>query len=191
MVKILLKTIILVFIILSIYFIVNPSACSNFMMGRVTNVTDTQPTQELLPGEHEKMFVPSGDKPLAQPYQGSSSTAAGVKSYSADESQAYPMQDNAPVVGITDTNTMKEPAMPTYSQDDIDYAVASRYVELEQEYAKLNKTGKDTAKEISSIVMDDFELTQQEWEAFLERATASNLFNKVRTDLSAKQNAEK
>lgn len=174
MVKILLKTIILVFIILSIYFIVNPSACSNFMMGRVTNITDTQPTQELLPGEHERLFVPQGDKPLAP----------------AQEPQDYPAQDNMPVVGITDTNTMKEPAMPTYSQDDIDYAVASRYVELEQEYAKLNKTGKDTAKEISAIVMDDFELTQQEWEAFLERATASNLFNKVRTELSAKQNAE-
>ena len=182
MVKIILKTIILVFIILSIYFIVNPSACANFMMGRVTNVTDTQPTQELLPGEHERLFAPSGDKPLAR--------APHAEPLPGEEPQTYPGQE-PPVVGITDTNTMKEPAMPTYSQDDIDYAVASRYVELEQEYAKLGKSGKDAAKEISAVVMDDFELSQQEWEAFLERATASNLFNKVRSELAAKQNAEK
>ena len=40
MLKILLKAAILVFIILSIYFIVNPAACSNLMMGRVTNSTE-------------------------------------------------------------------------------------------------------------------------------------------------------
>jgi len=51
----------------------------------------------------------------------------------------------------------------------------------------LGKTGKDIAKELSYTVMDDFELTQQEWEAFLARATASNLFEKVRTDLEKKK----
>ena len=56
-------------------------------------------------------------------------------------------------------------------------------MELENEYAKLGKTGKDIAKEISYTVMDDFEMTQSEWESFLERATASNLFNKVRKEL--------
>ena len=89
--------------------------------------------------------------------------------------------------GITDTNTLSEqqaqPPLTSYSQDDIDYAIASRYVELENEYAKLGKTGKDIAKEISYTVMDDFEMTQSEWESFLERATASNLFNKVRKEM--------
>ena len=70
----------------------------------------------------------------------------------------------------------------SYSQDDIDYAIASRYVELENEYAKNNMLGKDTAQEISYIVMDDFELTQQEWESFLQRATESNLFDKIRSE---------
>ena len=79
----------------------------------------------------------------------------------------------------------QEQTAPSYSQDDVDYAIASRYVELENEYAKLNKTGKDVAKEISYKVMDDFELSQKEWEAFLERATANNLFNKVRTEQAA------
>ena len=58
-------------------------------------------------------------------------------------------------------------------------------MELENEYAQKNKKGKDAAKEISYIVMDDFELTQQEWESFLQRATQSNLFNKVRSDMKA------
>lgn len=160
MLKILLKAAILVFIILSIYFIVNPAACSNLMMGRVTNSTETEPALQHDPAVHGEMFVPAGDQPL----------------------------ENAPAAGegVFDTNTLNEPvAMPTYSQEDIDYAVASRYVELENEYAQQNKKGKDAAKEISYIVMDEFELTQQEWESFLQRATQSNLFNKIRSDMKA------
>lgn len=33
--------------------------------------------------------------------------------------------------------------------------------------------------------MDDFELTPEEWEDFLQRATKSNLFDKVRRDVAA------
>ena len=146
------------------------------MMGRVTNTTDTQPAEEFMSEDHGEMFVPAGDAPL----RGDSHPAA----YPSD-SQTEP--DSG--VAVTDTRSQTEmnpSAQPTtYSQEDIDYAIASRYVELEQEYAKQNKTGKNVAKEISYMVMDDFEMTQQEWEAFLERATASNLFNKVRTEMSS------
>lgn len=170
MLKILVKSAILVFIILSIYFIVNPSACSNLMLGRVTNSTDTEPGVQNQAGMHNEMFVPAGDRPL-------------------EGSQAPAPQ------GVFDTNTLNgeipgeavPSEAPAYSQEDIDYAVASRYVELENEYAGKNKKGKDVAKEISYIVMDDFELTQQEWEAFLQRATQSNLFNKVRSDMKSAQ----
>jgi len=179
MVKILLKTAVLVFIILSIYFIVNPSACSNFLMGRVTNVTDTQ-VAATAAGDHGELFMPSGDKPLRQ--DGPSNREEDARA--PEEENAQP---EAEVSGITDTNTLTQeqaqPPLTSYSQDDIDYAIASRYVELENEYAKLGKTGKDIAKEISYTVMDDFEMTQSEWESFLERATASNLFNKVRKEL--------
>lgn len=182
MLKILVKAAVLVFIILSIYFIVNPSACSNFLMGRVTNVTDNQIAQPVDADDHGEMFTPSGDKPLR------------TEPNATDEQT--PTEETAQeqnVSGITDTNTLTEeeqktPVEPSaYSQDEIDYAIASRYVELENEYAKLGKTGKDIAKELSYTVMDDFELTQQEWEAFLARATASNLFEKVRTDLEKKK----
>lgn len=156
MLKIIIKAAILVFIILSIYFIVNPSACSNLMLGRVTNSMEVAPTVEDHLGGHSEMFTPAGDQPLQQSAQ--------------------------PQEGVFDTNTMSEPEIPTYSQEDIDYAVASRYVELENEYAKKNALGKDTAKEISYIVMDDFELTPQEWESFLQRATQSNLFNQIRSE---------
>ena len=184
MAKILLKTAILLFIIFSIYFIVNPSACSNFLAGRITNTEDSVPTQEVPYGQHGEIFKPTGDGPLTPQAK-------------PEDTSAKP----AEVKGVVDTNTLTEqqPAQPTrpaassqptqpvsqYSQDDIDYAIASRYVELENEYARKKKVGKDTAKEISYIVMDDFELTQQEWEAFLERATASDLFTKVRAEMSS------
>jgi hypothetical protein len=35
--------------------------------------------------------------------------------------------------------------------------------------------------------MDDFELTPAEWEAFLQRATVDNLFEKVRQQQAAAQ----
>lgn len=151
--KILIKAAILVFIILSVYFIVNPYACSNIMLGRVTNSMEVEPYVETQTNSHSELFVPTGDQPLAAPQE-----------------------------GVFDTNTMNAPEIPAYTQEDIDYAVASRYVELENEYAKKNTLGTDTAKEISYIVMDDFELTQQEWESFLQRATETNLFNKVRNE---------
>ena len=44
-------------------------------------------------------------------------------------------------------------------------------------------TASDASREISYIVMDDFEMSPQEWESFLTRATASNLFNKVREEM--------
>ena len=153
MLKILIKAAILVFIILSVYFIVNPYACSNIMLGRVTNSMEVEPYVESQGNNHSEMFTPTGDQPLTAPQQ-----------------------------GVFDTNTMNAPEIPAYTQEDIDYAVASRYVELENEYAKKNTLGADTAKEISYIVMDDFELTQQEWEEFLQRATETNLFNKVRNE---------
>lgn len=169
MVKIVLKTAVLIFVIFSIYFIVNPSACSNFLAGRVTNQTELPVSGELPAGEHGEMFTPVGDKPLATVQRpGQAATSAKPQT----------------VEGIVDTNTLTQEE-PQYSQEDIDYAIASRYVELENEYAKQNKVGKNVAKEISYMVMDDFELTQSEWEAFLARATASNLFDKIRTEQAA------
>ncbi|MBR4355312.1 MAG: hypothetical protein IKP96_01890 [Elusimicrobiaceae bacterium] len=175
MLKILIKAAILVFIILSIYFIVNPAACSNFIMGRVTRGPESQPATETLPGDHRELFVPAGDQPLQE-------EPKSPVSVQTTETKTTEPQTTDPVPGVTDTNSLKERQEP--SQEDIDYAIASRYVELENEYAREKKMGKDTAKEISYIVMDDFELTPQEWEEFLERATASNLFNEIRTEMA-------
>ncbi len=155
MLKILVKAVILVFIILSVYFIVHPYACSNLMLGRVTNSMEEEPLVTQPAGDHSELFTPAGDQPL---------TTDGAQT-GAPEATPADGQD-----------------IPTYSQADIDYAVASRYVELENEYAKNNLLGKDTAQEISYIVMDDFEMTPQEWEEFLQRATQSNLFDKVRSE---------
>ena len=178
MLKILIKAAILVFIVLSVYFIVNPSACSNLMLGRVVNSTDKEPVATRADADHGELFVPTGDrqqrpsKPVAD--KESETTAAGAETTTP---------------AVTDTNALNEQeAAQTspYSQEDIDYAIASRYVELENEYAQKNKISKDSAKEISYQVMDDFELTPQEWESFLQRATQTNLFNRIRTEMNAK-----
>ena len=58
---------------------------------------------------------------------------------------------------------------------------------LRRRYAQRQKIGKDTAKEISYMVMDAFELSPEEWEAFLERATKSNLFDQIRSEQFPKQ----
>jgi hypothetical protein len=162
--KILLKTVALVATILLVYFLVQPWACSNLLQGRVTIIGT--PEKELPASQHNELFVPAGDPPL-------NSTDTATQSR---------------VQGITDTNTLTAQEGETeYTQAEIDEAIARRYVELENQYADQHKTGKDVAKEISYIVMDDFELTPQEWEAFLERATADNLFNKIRTEVAAKK----
>lgn len=173
MVKILLKAAVLLFIVFSIYFIVHPAACSNMMAGR-----------EAVPlSEAERLGL---QHPMAEPGQTFSSDGyedhTDASSGTVTEDGAYaPYNDGQ---GLIDTNTMKEMTrQPVYSQQDIDYAIASRYVELEREYARHHTVGKDTSREISFIVMDDFEMSPAEWESFLSRATASDLFDKVRREL--------
>lgn len=158
MIKILVKAAILVCIILSIYFIVNPSACSNLINGRVVNSMDTVPVSQQHRTDTNELFTPTGDKPKTQ-----------IKTE------------------VTSQKDEQAAANSQYSQDDIDYAVASRYVELENEYAKEGKDVTAAAKDISYQVMDDFEMTPGEWEAFLQRATASNLFEKIRQEIAANE----
>ena len=189
MLKIFLKSAILIFIILSIYFIVNPSACSNLLAGRVVN-TPREDTLQInnpsMPAAQNEMLIPVGDQnaqdiPSAQevmaaPQQPQAQEPAPEETAVAISTpqEAQEKQDNAPV---------QEETSP-YTQEDIDYAVASRYVELEREYLKENKTlGKEASREISYIVMDDFEMSPEEWESFLTRATSSGLFNKVREEM--------
>lgn len=159
--KILLKAAVLLFIVFSIYFIVNPSACSNMMAGREVRSSGGQDVQMQNTGSE----------------QGQTISSSGTIS----EDGAYiPYSEE----GVFDTNTLNEEASaPIYSQQDIDYAIASRYVELEREYSQNGTLGKDASREISFIVMDDFEMSPTEWEGFLQRATASDLFNKVRQDM--------
>lgn len=158
MIKILVKSLLLVGIILSIYFIVNPSACSNLIAGRVVNPTENDLSYPSGDKQHGEILVPQGDSALHQ--------------------------DSADQAGIYDTNTMQENAKPEnqISQEETDYAIANRYVELEREYVAKGQDTKDSAREIAYIVMDDFEMTPKEWEAFLQRATEANLFEKIREE---------
>ena len=157
MLKILVKAAVLFLIVVNVYLIVNPHACSNMLAGRerVEPAAGTQaqwrhPMQEsgqtMDPGAAEKT-TPT-EKPLEKP-------------------QAQVVQ-------------------PSYSQEDIDYAIANRYVELEYDYARGEEVSKELAHKISSQVMEDFEMTPEEWNSFLARATASGLFEKVRLEQAAK-----
>ncbi len=182
MIKILIKAAILVCIILSIYFIVNPSACSNLMSGRVVNSMEELPMINPSEKPHNELLTPAGDPQLeTQP----------APSVSDDKHIMLSTEESATAPVVTDTNSAladqavlqeapDQSQAKTFTQADIDYAIASRYVELENEYTAKKKDTKNAAKEISYIVMDDFELTPAEWEAFLQRATADNLFEKVR-----------
>lgn len=213
MIKILVKAAILVCIILSIYFIVNPSACSNLMSGRVVNSMEELPT--FIPNDksHSELLTPQGDQPLEQQparttaVEPEEETAPVQEEPNVQESNEQPVATDQPesadstqeeTPAVTDTNSSLEDqaaaqeaaklAEPSkaFTQADIDYAIASRYVELENEYIAKKKDMKNAAKEISYIVMDDFELTPAEWEAFLQRATVDNLFEKVRQQQAAK-----
>lgn len=189
MLKIFLKSAILVFIILSIYFIVNPSACSNLLAGRVVNtprVENPQLNPSMPPAQNE-VLIPVGDQNV-QDIPSAQEVIA-----SPDEQTLSPVPQEQPSATISTPQEVaaKQAAADSpeaepspYTQEDIDYAVASRYVELEREYMKDNKSlGKDASREISYIVMDDFEMSPEEWEAFLTRATSANLFNKVREEM--------
>lgn len=204
MIKILIKALILICIILSIYFIVNPSACSNLMSGKVVNSMEKVPTFVPKDQNHSELLTPAGDQPIKTEEKPAKTAPA--------EEQPAPVQEQQPtsaepaaqtesvqaeqssVPAVTDTNstqeaqkTAQEAEKSTYTQADADYAIASRYVELENEYITKKKDTKNAAKEISYIVMDDFEMTPSEWEAFLQRATAENLFEKVRAEQAAKK----
>lgn len=156
MIKILSKSAVLLLIIMSVYFIVHPSACSNMMAGRETGGPSVAKDSDSF-SEEKQVIVPPEEDPVEQ--------------------------DLAEVEGIVDTNTLQEANQPVYSQEDIDYAIASRYVELEREYARTQPMGKDSSREIAFVVMDDFEMSPAEWESFIARATASNLFDKVRQEM--------
>ncbi len=192
MLKIFLKSAILVCIILSIYFIVNPSACSNLLAGRVVNTPREENPQinPSMPPAQNEVLVPVGDQnaqdiPSAQEVI----TAPQQEETPQDAAPAVQAQEEEAAISTPQEAEAKQQQTPAeeqspYSQEDIDYAVASRYVELEREYIKENKNlGKDASREISYIVMDDFEMSPEEWEAFLTRATAANLFNKVREEM--------
>lgn len=212
MLKIIIKTIILVLIILSIYFIINPSACSNLINGRVVNAREELPALKPADKQNE-LLTPSSDQPLRTDAQPITQPSAPVEQAQVPHAQkpgvtfttTQPVEEKSPAAGtlsptnqagITDTNSLQQPATPAAQtpavqapqrpQIEVDYAIASRYVELENKYLAQHKDVHNAAKDISYIVMDDFELTPAEWEAFLQRATAENLFEKVRAEQAKK-----
>ena len=188
MLKIIIKSIILVCIILSIYFIVNPAACSNFINGRAVNVRQDLPVFVPEDDSRKELLTPPGDQPLRAIEKPTKVTADNAQPQTVTGAQTQPAQTQEetpaqPVAGVTDTNSLATPAPAVTAerpQAEVDYAIARRYVELENQYLAQHKDAKQAAKDISYIVMDDFELTPAEWEAFLQRATASNLFEAVR-----------
>ena len=141
MIKILVKAFILVCIILSIYFIVNPSACSNLINGRVVNTTSESFKQQEPTVEKSELLGPSGDKTDEQNTE--NEPTAGEENTAEENTTA----------GENETDLTSG-----YTQEEIDRAIANRYVELEREYSQKGMDEKDMAKEISYTVMDDFEL---------------------------------
>ena len=156
MLKILVKAAVLFLIVVNVYLIVNPHACSNMLAGRerVEPAAGTQAQWRHPMQESGQTIEP-----------GAQQTAPAEKSLEKPQAQVV---------------------QPSYSQEDIDYAIANRYVELEYDYARGEEVSKELAHKISSQVMEDFEMTPEEWNSFLTRATAAGLFEKVRLEQAAK-----
>jgi len=163
MLKILGKSGVLFLIIMSVYFIVHPQACSNMLSGK-QNSSPAAATEN-------KETKPSA----AEPQQNIT-----------DKPQRYePEQEgwfNTTGEPAKNGSTMQD-LQQSFSQEDIDYAIASRYVELEREYSRTHPLNKEASTELSYIVMDDFGMSPAEWQSFMTRATASDLFEKARRDL--------
>lgn len=172
MLKILFKAFVLLLIVVSVYLIVNPQACSNMLAGR----------ERVVPANGEEVHW---RHPMAEP--GQDLAAPAPKTTPADEMLT---DEEAAQPSVRAKDKEVTPAQKTYSQQDIDYAIASRYVELEREYTGDKQDGKAVLQNLSTIVMKDFELTPEEWNAFLARATASDLFEKVRQDQANKTPAK-
>ncbi len=165
MLKILFKALILFLIVISVYLIVHPHACSNMLAGRVRTLPEEGVGVEWRhPMEESRQTITDSPKPAA----------------TSDEMFVADQTDEASTK--SSTNTVSQ---PVYSQAVMDYAIASHYVMLEREYGAGKEIGKDEARKLSYAVMEDFELTPAEWEDFLARATASGLFEKVRKEQEA------
>ncbi len=166
MLKILAKAAVLILIVLSVYFIVHPQACSNMLAGRQT-----------------RQGAPSNDNELTHPMsepQPSITDKSQQGILDRDELFNKPAEQEPTQPSTT---TSAQPVQPSFSQEDIDYAVASRYVELEREYTRTKPLTQEASSELSYMVMDDFGMSPAEWQSFMARATASGLFEKARRDL--------
>jgi len=174
--KILLKAAILFLIVVSVYLIVNPHACSNMLAGRVRT----------LPADGEKVEWHHPMEETGQTISKPSENPAPVDEMLDDEFAPAPAAEDKKSTETATDKPADKPARLNYSQEDIDYAIASRYVELEREYAADDQlVGKDLSRKLSYTVMEDFEMTPQEWDDFLARATASGLFEKIRQEQPA------
>ena len=168
--KVLGKSAVLFLIIMSVYFIVHPQACSNMLSGQ-KNSTPATATEKQEP-----------QSPTAEPQQNVT-----------DKPQRYePAQEgwfNTTGEQPAQSSSSMQDLQQSFSQDDIDYAIASRYAELEREYTRTHPLTKEASTELSYIVMDDFGMSPAEWQSFMNRATASDLFEKARRDLPPDTNA--
>lgn len=183
MLKILLKSVVLFLIVLSVYLIIHPQSCANMLAGRerMAPVSGAEGTPQHPMAEPKPTITAQPVKENIDQnelFEPQTTNADALQPATATQKAPFAVYDSDCVPGSTGC-----PTTAKYSQEDYDYAVASRYVELEREYSQRHTIGKDTATELSYIVMDDFGMTPEEWNSFLSRATQTDLFEKARRDL--------
>ena len=111
MIKILIKALILICIILSIYFIVNPSACSNLMSGKVVNSMEKVPTFVPKDQDHSELLTPAGDQPIKADEKPAKNTPAEQQPAPEATSAQEPtpaQTDEVAAPAVTDTNSVQE-----------------------------------------------------------------------------------
>lgn len=73
------------------------------------------------------------------------------------------------------------------TQDEYDYMVVQRYVELEARYSAKHPNDKDSSVVIAGEVMREAGLEEEDWQEILAKATANNWFAIARRELAAAQ----
>ncbi|ACC97758.1 hypothetical protein Emin_0194 [Elusimicrobium minutum Pei191] len=172
---ILIKTVILVTIVMCTFFIVYPNACQNYWSDNRTedpSILDINKPLKPVNSDTKAMedAMPSDDNFADSPAQ--TAPAKGDKNYikvHEPEPQAEPGSDQEELI-------KKQQA----EQDAFDYEVVKRYVAIEKEYLANHPNDKNASIVITAQVMQEAQITQEDWNEIILKGTDKGWFNELR-----------
>ncbi|WP_424245751.1 hypothetical protein Dip510_000689 [Elusimicrobium posterum] len=171
---ILAKAALLVIIIMCIFFIAYPQACHNMIVNNIVEDERDAEIKKDLPPAHEEKDVEQ--KPITENKPEEEDDSAG-RQILIDASKDTPEQKDPSAAQTPAAKTLEELKK---EQDDYDYKVAKRFVEVEKEYLKTGPINKDKSLAITEQVMKEFKLTDTEWLEIIAKAEERGWFTELR-----------